>query len=106
MKPAITIRDETEVDIIAIAEITVTAFKTLAISLHTEQFIIQALRAADALSLSLVAEADGQALEEPYGLPGRPGGKTTASADNWKTQVAKGKKSLAFQALDEAQPRT
>ena len=60
MKPAITIRDETDADINAIAEVTVAAFKTLAISNHTEQFIIEALRAANALSISLVAEADGR----------------------------------------------
>lgn len=60
MKPAITIRYETTADINVIAELTVAAFKTLAISNHTEQFIIEALRAANALSLSLVAEVDGR----------------------------------------------
>ena len=43
-----------------IAEVTVAAFKTLAISNHTEQFIIAALRAARALTVSLVAEVDGR----------------------------------------------
>ena len=38
---------------------TVAAFNTLEISNHTEQFIIEALRAAKALSVSLVAELDG-----------------------------------------------
>ena len=52
------IRNETESDIQAIAEITKTAFATLAISQHTEQFIIKALRAAGALAVSLVAEID------------------------------------------------
>lgn len=56
----VTIRDETPADIDAIAEVTVAAFKTLAISHQTEHHIIAALRAADALTLSLVAEADGQ----------------------------------------------
>jgi len=42
----------------AIAEVTVAAFRTLAISNHTEQFIISALRAANALTVSLVAEVD------------------------------------------------
>jgi putative acetyltransferase len=60
MKRAITIRDETEADGNAIAEVTVAAFKTLAISHHTEQFIIEALRAAGALSISLVAEGAGR----------------------------------------------
>jgi putative acetyltransferase len=48
------IRDETS------ADVTAAAFKTLAISQHTEQFIIVALRAAKALTISLVAEADGR----------------------------------------------
>jgi putative acetyltransferase len=53
------IRDETESDIQTIADVTKTAFATLAISQHTEQFIINALRAAGALTVSLVAEIDG-----------------------------------------------
>ena len=36
------------------------AFQTLEISQHTEQFIVEALRAAGALTISLVAEVDGQ----------------------------------------------
>jgi putative acetyltransferase len=44
----------------AIAEVTIAAFQTLAISSHTEQFIVDALRAAGALTLSLVAELDGR----------------------------------------------
>jgi putative acetyltransferase len=54
----ITIRNETESDINAIAEVTKKAFATLAISNHTEEFIIKALRGANALVISLVAEAD------------------------------------------------
>lgn len=60
MKPKVVIRCETAADIDAIMEITVSAFKTLKISDHTEQFIIAALRAAKALSISLVAEVDGR----------------------------------------------
>jgi putative acetyltransferase len=56
----IIIRDETAADVSAIAEVTVAAFKTLAISHHTEQFIIAALRAANALTVSLVAELNGR----------------------------------------------
>lgn len=55
----IVIRSETEADIPAITGVTVAAFATMEISNHTEQFIIRALRAADALTLSLVAELDG-----------------------------------------------
>jgi len=54
------IRNETVSDIDAIAEVTVAAFRTLRISNHTEQFIIAALRAAKALTISLVAEMDGR----------------------------------------------
>ena len=52
------IRKETASDIEAINQITIEAFKTLQVSNHTEQFIIEALRAAGALTLSLVAEID------------------------------------------------
>ncbi|MGR0482046.1 MAG: GNAT family N-acetyltransferase [Candidatus Electronema sp. V4] len=55
----IIIRDETEADIAAIAALTEAAFASLEISRHTEQFIIAALRAAQSLTVSLVAEADG-----------------------------------------------
>lgn len=60
MHPAIVIRDETDADIRAITDVTVAAFKTLEISSHTEQFIVEALRAAKALTVSLVAELDGR----------------------------------------------
>ena len=54
------IRKETTSDIETITQVTIAAFKTLTISNHTEQFIIKALRAAGALTLSLVAEIDGR----------------------------------------------
>jgi putative acetyltransferase len=53
----IIIRNENESDIDAISEITKAAFENLSISNHTEQFIINALRNAKALTISLVAEA-------------------------------------------------
>jgi putative acetyltransferase len=56
----IIIRNEIESDIEAIGEITKTAFANLPISNHTEQFIINALRDANALTISLVAEADNK----------------------------------------------
>ncbi|MDP2112072.1 MAG: N-acetyltransferase [Thiobacillus sp.] len=62
MDPKIVIRSETDVDVDAITDGTVAAFKTLEISNHTEQFIIAALRAARDLSVSLVAEVDGRAI--------------------------------------------
>ncbi len=60
MKPQIVIRNETAADIAAITGVTVAAFNTLAISNHTEQFIIAALRDAKALTVSLVAESNGR----------------------------------------------
>ena len=60
MMDKVLIRSETSADVSAIAEVTVAAFKTLAISNHTEQFIISALRTAKALTVSLVADVDGR----------------------------------------------
>ncbi len=60
MNPKAVIRNETEADVGAIEKVTVAAFKTLAVSNHTEQFIIAELRAAKALTVSLVAEKDGR----------------------------------------------
>lgn len=62
MNLKVAIRDETAADVNLITTVTVAAFKTLAISNHTEQFIITALRAAKALALSLVAEAGGRVI--------------------------------------------
>lgn len=60
MNPKIVIRSETDADVGTISDVTVAAFKTLAISNHTEHYIIAALRAAGALTLSLVAEVEGR----------------------------------------------
>jgi putative acetyltransferase len=60
MTPRIVLRGETDADIPAIQDLTIAAFNTLEISNHTEQFIIAALRAAKALTVSLVAELDGR----------------------------------------------
>jgi len=62
MTSEIDIRSETNDDIGAIAEVTVAAFQTLEISNHTEQFIIEALRAAKVLTLSLVAVVDARVI--------------------------------------------
>ena len=58
--PKILIRDETKYDAAVITEVTAAAFETLEISSHTEQFIVEALRSAKALTVSLVAEVDGR----------------------------------------------
>jgi putative acetyltransferase len=52
------IRKEKKSDFETISEITIAAFADCPYGNHTEQFIINALRAADALSVSLVAEVD------------------------------------------------
>ncbi len=53
----IVIRNENKSDIKAISKITKAAFETLAVSNQTEQFIIDALRDANVLTISLVAVA-------------------------------------------------
>lgn len=60
MDPKIVIRNETKADAAAITDVTIAAFNTLEISNHTEQLIVEALRAAGALTVSLVAELDGR----------------------------------------------
>ena len=60
MHPKTVIRCETAADIGAITNVTISAFETLELSSHTEQFIVAALRAAKALAVSLVAEVDGR----------------------------------------------
>jgi putative acetyltransferase len=60
MKVYMIIRNETDSDVRPISEVTKSAFESLAISNHTEQFIVDALRAANALTVSLVAEVDGR----------------------------------------------
>ena len=54
------IRKETKLDVGAISNITKLAFENHPYSNNTEQFIINALRAANALTISLVAEIDGK----------------------------------------------
>jgi len=52
------IRHETAADVDAISAVTAAAFRDLAKSRQTEPFIIRALRAAGAMTVSLVAEWD------------------------------------------------
>lgn len=56
----ILIRDEQLEDIPAIAALTQTAFRNAAHSSHTEQFIVNALRKQDQLTISLVAIENNQ----------------------------------------------
>jgi putative acetyltransferase len=59
MADEIIIRNETDGDLDAITDITMAAFKDFEVSQQTEHLIIVALRTADALTLSLVAEIGG-----------------------------------------------
>ena len=54
------LRHETPDDMAAIEAVTVAAFAEAAHTSHTEQFIVCALRAANELTLSIVAEEHGQ----------------------------------------------
>lgn len=60
MTQRVVVRDETGADVAAIAAVTVAAFATLEISRKTEQHVVEALRSAGALAVSLVAELDGR----------------------------------------------
>ena len=62
MNSEIVIKEETNANVDSITEVTVAAFKTLEISNNTEQFIIISLRAANALTVSLIAELYGRVL--------------------------------------------
>ena len=57
---SITIRSETPLDAAAIERLTAAAFRAAPHTSHTEHFIVNALRRADRLSISLVAEDDGE----------------------------------------------
>jgi len=58
----IRIRNEVPADAPAIEALTAAAFLAAEYSSHTEQFIVNALRRAGQLSVSLVAEDDGQTI--------------------------------------------
>jgi putative acetyltransferase len=60
MTTTTTIRPESTSDHAAISSVTEAAFRTLEVSSNTEHFIIDALRAAGALTISLVAEQGGR----------------------------------------------
>lgn len=56
------LRHETPDDVAAIEAATITAFEYASHTSHTEQFIVRALRAANELTLSIVAEEHGQVI--------------------------------------------
>ncbi len=60
MDAKVVIRDEAAADAEQIGAVTAAAFENMEISDHTEQFVVEALRAANALTVSLVAELDGR----------------------------------------------
>lgn len=75
----IDIRAETPTDIPHITAITLAAFLNEVYSSHTEHFIINALRKAGALSLSLVAEQEGEVVGHIAASPV----KIAGSSGNW-----------------------
>ena len=70
-----TIRPETPADFAAIAAVHIAAFAHHPYSRQTEHMIVDALRAAGALSVSLVAELDGQVAGHIAFSPVRIGGR-------------------------------
>ena len=58
-KQNLIIRDEQTADLSAISKVTKAAFEKMEISNQTEHLVIDALRKADALTISLVAELNG-----------------------------------------------
>ncbi len=81
---SIYIRPEAAADIPHITAITESAFLTEAHSSHTEQFIVNALRKAGVLSLSLVAEQEGAAPEHKLvGHIAASPVQITGSMGNW-----------------------
>ena len=54
------VRAETPRDLVAIREVNIVAFEHHPFSHQTEHLIVEALRAAEALEVSLVAEVDGE----------------------------------------------
>ena len=58
----IKIRKETAADIAAIQAVTISAFLNAPHTSHTEQFIVEALRKAGLLAISLVADAEGSVI--------------------------------------------
>ena len=62
LPPTLKVRDETATDVTSIFELTAAAFKSMEFSDHTEHFIVAALRAANALAVSLVAETDDRVI--------------------------------------------
>jgi putative acetyltransferase len=59
MAVKIEIRNETSTDVAAIEAVTISAFLNAPHTSHTEHFIVNALRKAGQLTLSLVADAEG-----------------------------------------------
>ena len=79
----IQLRHETPDDMAAIEAVTVAAFADAPHTSHTEQFIVRALRAADELTHSIVAEEHGQVVGQvalsPVTITDRNGHK----AEGW-----------------------
>ena len=71
------VRPETDRDVAGIREVNIVAFQGHPYSGQTEHLIVEALRAADALELSLVAESDGEVVGHIAFSPSGIGGSST-----------------------------
>lgn len=85
------IRKEEASDVEAISEVTRKAFENLTISEHTEEFIIHALRAAEALAVSLVAEVDGKVPGDVFlwAIPGITSVSDSGTFRNWSSKASR-----------------
>jgi len=79
----IQLRHEIPEDIAAIEAVTIAAFADAPHTSHTEQFIVRALRAADELALSIVAEEHGQVVGHVALSPGAITDDHGQSAPGW-----------------------
>jgi predicted N-acetyltransferase YhbS len=67
--PPLRLRPERPADVPAIREVTLRAFAALAVSDHTEHLVIERLREAGALTVSVVVEEDGVILGHAAASP-------------------------------------
>jgi putative acetyltransferase len=71
------VRPETERDLDGIREVNIVAFEDHPYSQQTEHLIVEALRAADALEVSLVAESEGEVVGHIAFSAAEVGGSST-----------------------------
>ena len=98
----IQLRHETPDDIAAIEAVTIAAFANAPHTSHTEQFIVRALRDANELALSIVAEEHGWSSATSHC---RPWPSPTATATRPKAGTAWGRSPCYRKSKDKASAR-